>query len=73
MELSTPSKQHNPISLIRNVYYKNKTQFNKKQINTTHPVTTTSQGKKEEEKSHVINRHAWVVLSITAVSPNNVT
>ena len=29
MEPSTPRKQHNPISLIRNVYYKNKTQFNK--------------------------------------------
>jgi len=50
MELSTPSKQHNPISLIRNVYYKNKTQFNKKQINTTHPITTTSQRKKGRRK-----------------------
>jgi len=41
-----------------------------KQINATHPNATTSQSKKtEEEESHVINSHAWVVLSITAASP----
>jgi len=41
-----------------------------KQINTTHPNTTTSQCKKgKKKKSHVTNTHAWVVLSITAASP----
>ena len=41
-----------------------------KQINTTHPNTTTSQSKKgKKKKSHVTNTHAWVVLSITAASP----
>ena len=44
-----------------------------KQINTTHLNTTTLQRKREEKSHVVINRHTWVVLSITAASPNNVT
>jgi len=74
MEPSTPRKKHNPISLIRECIVQ-KIKLNlTKQINTTHANTTTSQRKREEEKSHiVINRHAWMVLSITAASPNNVT
>ena len=57
--------------LIWKCIIQNKTQFNKTINATHHNITTTPRNK----QSHVIRRHAWVVLSITdlGVSQNNIT